>query len=146
MMRAWRVGVRRASTGVPPHAQRGSLLAELAHAHALHQCTALEHDSPLARALCEPPSALRNAALPAVYVGFDPTAAALHLGHLLPLATLLRFRARGWRTVALIGRFTALVGDPAGRAGERALLPEATVCHSAVPVHDLLWRRIAAMS
>ncbi|MGH9109231.1 MAG: tyrosine--tRNA ligase [Acidimicrobiales bacterium] len=57
-----------------------------------------------------------------VYTGFDPTAASLHVGHLLPLLTLRRFQLAGHRPIALAGGGTGMVGDPGGREGERALL------------------------
>ncbi len=57
-----------------------------------------------------------------VYTGFDPTAASLHVGHLLPLLTLRRFQLAGHRPIALAGGATGMVGDPGGRTGERALL------------------------
>lgn len=56
------------------------------------------------------------------YLGIDPTAPALHVGHLLPLVTGLRLRAAGHSMVALIGSATAAVGDPSGRSGERTQL------------------------
>ncbi|KIY50332.1 tyrosyl-tRNA synthetase [Fistulina hepatica ATCC 64428] len=54
-----------------------------------------------------------------VYAGVDPTAPALHVGHLLPLITLLHFHLRGHTVIPLIGGATGLVGDPSGRSTER---------------------------
>jgi tyrosyl-tRNA synthetase len=56
-----------------------------------------------------------------VYAGFDPTADGLHVGHLLPLVTLRRLQQAGHRVIALVGGATGLVGDPSGKATERAL-------------------------
>ncbi|THH20913.1 hypothetical protein EUX98_g8499 [Antrodiella citrinella] len=56
-----------------------------------------------------------------VYAGIDPTADHLHVGHLLPLISLLHFHVRGHRVIPLIGGATGLVGDPSGRDTERAL-------------------------
>ena len=57
-----------------------------------------------------------------VYVGFDPTADSLHVGHLLALMTLRRFQQAGHRPIALVGGATGMVGDPSGRSEERNLL------------------------
>jgi tyrosyl-tRNA synthetase len=59
-----------------------------------------------------------------IYVGFDPTADSLHVGSLVPLLGLRRFQLAGHRPVVLVGGGTGLIGDPAGKAGERALNPE----------------------
>ena len=57
-----------------------------------------------------------------LYLGTDPTADSLHIGHLLGLITLRRFQEAGHRPVALVGGGTGLVGDPSGRSEERPLL------------------------
>ena len=62
-----------------------------------------------------------------VYVGFDPTADSLHVGSLVPLLGLRRFQLAGHRPIVLVGGGTGLIGDPAGKAGERALNPETHV-------------------
>jgi tyrosyl-tRNA synthetase len=56
------------------------------------------------------------------YIGFDPTADSLHVGSLLPLVTLMRFRKAGHRPIGLIGGGTGLIGDPSGKEAERTLL------------------------
>jgi len=61
------------------------------------------------------------------YCGFDPTAASLHLGHLLPIITLRRFQLYGHRPIALVGGATGLIGDPSGKADERTLNTPETV-------------------
>jgi tyrosyl-tRNA synthetase len=58
-----------------------------------------------------------------LYVGFDPTADSLHIGSLLPLLALRRAQLAGHRPIVLVGGGTGLIGDPAGKAGERALNP-----------------------
>src|SRR5271154_6802611 len=61
-----------------------------------------------------------------LYVGFDPTADSLHLGHLIPLLILRRFQLAGHRPIALAGGATGMIGDPSGKSAERNLLsPEA---------------------
>ena len=61
------------------------------------------------------------------YVGFDPTADSLHVGSLLPLLALRRLQRAGHRPVVLVGGGTGLIGDPSGKAGERALNPKEQV-------------------
>lgn len=57
-----------------------------------------------------------------IYCGFDPTAASLHIGHLVPIITLRRFQQAGVRIIAVVGAGTAMIGDPSGRSSERNLL------------------------
>lgn len=61
------------------------------------------------------------------YIGFDPTADSLHIGHLTQVFTLLRFQKAGHRPIALIGGATGMVGDPSGKSAERNLLDEQTL-------------------
>lgn len=56
-----------------------------------------------------------------VYRGFDPTAASLHIGHLVPLLMLKRFQDQGHKGVALVGGATGMIGDPSFKATERSL-------------------------
>lgn len=57
-----------------------------------------------------------------LYCGFDPTAASLHIGHLVPILMLKRFQNYGHRIIALVGGGTGLIGDPSFRKGERQML------------------------
>jgi tyrosyl-tRNA synthetase len=57
-----------------------------------------------------------------LYSGFDPTAASLHVGHLLPVLNLARAQRFGHSPIALVGGGTGLIGDPSFKATERALL------------------------
>src|SRR5919106_252604 len=57
-----------------------------------------------------------------VYAGFDPTAASLHVGHILPILALARFQRAGHSPIAVVGGGTGLIGDPSFKAAERALL------------------------
>ncbi len=56
------------------------------------------------------------------YIGFDPTAPSLHLGHLIPICTLRRLQIAGNRPIVLAGGGTGLIGDPSFKATERPLL------------------------
>ncbi len=62
-----------------------------------------------------------------LYVGFDPTAASLHVGNLVVLLVLRRFQLAGHTPIALVGGATGLVGDPSGRNDERTLNSSAVV-------------------
>jgi tyrosyl-tRNA synthetase len=55
------------------------------------------------------------------YIGFDPTAASLHVGSLLPMMALARLQRFGHSPIAIVGGGTGLIGDPSGKAQERAL-------------------------
>lgn len=57
-----------------------------------------------------------------LYVGFDPTADSLHLGHLIGLLILRRFQVAGHRPIAVAGGATGMIGDPSGKSAERNLL------------------------
>ncbi|MEO8438151.1 MAG: tyrosine--tRNA ligase [Chloroflexota bacterium] len=61
------------------------------------------------------------------YIGFDPSADSLHVGHLVPIFGLLRLQRFGGRPVAVVGGGTGMIGDPSGRSSERNLLDHATL-------------------
>ncbi len=61
------------------------------------------------------------------YVGIDPTADSLHIGHLVSVMMLRHFQLAGHRPIALIGGATGMIGDPSGRSSERNLLDEKTL-------------------
>ena len=56
-----------------------------------------------------------------LYVGVDPTADSMHIGHIVPLLTLRRFQKAGHKPILLVGGATGTVGDPSGRSEERQL-------------------------
>ncbi len=87
------------------------IIAELSWRGLINQTT---DDANLARLLMEKPRTL--------YVGFDPTADSLHVGHLLALMVLRRFQMAGHRPIALVGGATGMIGDPSGKSEERNLL------------------------
>ncbi|HEY0768900.1 MAG TPA: tyrosine--tRNA ligase, partial [Sphingobacteriaceae bacterium] len=64
------------------------------------------------------------------YIGFDPTADSLHVGHLVQIMTLVHFQRCGHRPVALVGGATGMVGDPSGKSAERNLLSEEVLAHN----------------
>jgi len=61
------------------------------------------------------------------YIGFDPTADSLHIGHMVQVMLLVHFQRSGHIPVALVGGATGMIGDPSGRSEERNLLDEATL-------------------
>jgi len=61
------------------------------------------------------------------YVGFDPTADSLHVGHLIPIFGLIHLQRAGGVPVALVGGGTGMIGDPSGRSAERNLLDPETL-------------------
>ncbi len=68
------------------------------------------------------PARLATGRTIAGYIGFDPTADSLHVGHLVPIFGLLRLQRFGGRPVAVVGGGTGMIGDPSGRSSERNLL------------------------
>lgn len=64
------------------------------------------------------------------YVGFDPTADSLHIGHLCSIMILRHFQRCGHKPMALIGGATGMIGDPSGKSAERNLLTEETLKHN----------------
>ncbi|MCH2289892.1 MAG: tyrosine--tRNA ligase [SAR324 cluster bacterium] len=58
------------------------------------------------------------------YIGFDPTADSLHVGHLIPLMGLAHLQRNGQRVIALMGGGTAMIGDPSGKTEMRKMLTE----------------------
>lgn len=72
------------------------------------------------------------------YIGFDPTADSLHIGHLTQIMTLLNFQRAGHKPFALVGGATGMVGDPSGKSAERNLLSEETLRHNVACVKTQL--------
>ncbi|HSL81777.1 MAG TPA: tyrosine--tRNA ligase, partial [Thermoanaerobaculia bacterium] len=61
------------------------------------------------------------------YIGFDPSAASLHVGSLLPIMLLARMQRFGHSPIAIVGGGTGLIGDPSGKTQERRLLSKERV-------------------
>jgi tyrosyl-tRNA synthetase len=68
--------------------------------------------------------------LTAAYVGIDPTADSLHIGHLVSVMMLKHFQIAGHKPIALVGGATGMIGDPSGKSQERNLLDESTLRHN----------------
>lgn len=68
--------------------------------------------------------------LTTAYVGIDPTADSLHIGHLVSIMILKHFQMAGHKPLALVGGATGMIGDPSGKSNERNLLDEATLNHN----------------
>jgi tyrosyl-tRNA synthetase len=74
------------------------------------------------------------------YCGFDPTAASLHVGHLVQVMGLVHLQRTGHRPIALVGGGTGLIGDPSGRATERPLLTREQTAENVATIHAQLER------
>lgn len=72
------------------------------------------------------------------YIGFDPTADSLHIGHLAQIMILLHFQKAGHKPYALVGGATGMVGDPSGKSAERNLLSEEVLNHNIAGVKKQL--------
>ena len=68
-----------------------------------------------------------NKEMTAAYIGFDPTAASLHIGNLATIMLLKHFQLCGHKPFALVGGATGMIGDPSGKAAEREFLSEETL-------------------
>jgi len=64
------------------------------------------------------------------YIGFDPTADSLHIGHMVQVMLLVHFQRAGHTPIALVGGATGMIGDPSGKSEERNLLDEETLRHN----------------
>ena len=64
------------------------------------------------------------------YIGFDPTADSLHVGHFMALCLMKRLQMAGNKPVVLIGGGTAMIGDPSGRTDMRQMMTEETIAHN----------------
>ena len=64
------------------------------------------------------------------YIGFDPTADSLHVGHFMALCLMKRLQMAGNKPIALIGGGTAMIGDPSGRTDMRQMMTEETIQHN----------------
>lgn len=74
------------------------------------------------------------------YLGIDPTADSLHIGHLCGVMILRHFQRCGHKPIALVGGATGMIGDPSGKSAERNLLDEATLRHNQEAIKKQLSR------
>lgn len=74
------------------------------------------------------------------YVGIDPTADSLHIGHLVGVMGLKHFQLSGHKPIALVGGATGMIGDPSGKSNERNLLNEETLRHNQNAIKEQLSR------
>lgn len=81
-----------------------------------------------------------NKGMASGYIGFDPTADSLHVGHLTQIMTLIHFQRAGHKPYALVGGATGMVGDPSGKSAERNLLSEDVLQHNLEAVKKQLTR------
>ncbi len=72
------------------------------------------------------------------YIGFDPTAASLHVGSLLQIMTLRRWQQAGGRVIAVVGGATAMVGDPSGKTDMRQMLTTERIAENMVGIKKQL--------
>lgn len=85
---------------------------------------------------------LLNKEQTSAYVGFDPTADSLHLGHLVPIIVLRHFQNHGHKPYALVGGATGMIGDPSGKSNERNLLNEEQLAKNVAGLKSQLQRFI----
>ncbi|NCC45417.1 MAG: tyrosine--tRNA ligase [Bacteroidia bacterium] len=74
------------------------------------------------------------------YVGIDPTADSLHIGHLVSIMMLKHLQANGHKPIALVGGATGMIGDPSMKSSERNLLDEETLRHNQNAIRNQLAR------
>jgi tyrosyl-tRNA synthetase len=78
------------------------------------------------------------------YCGFDPTAASLHIGNLVPTMLLVHVARAGHKAIALVGGGTAMIGDPSGKSEERPLASADEITANAARIHAQLSRLFAS--
>ncbi len=81
-----------------------------------------------------------NKEMTAAYVGIDPTADSLHIGHLVSIMMLKHFQLAGHKPIALVGGATGMIGDPSGKSEERNLLDETVLRHNQECIKTQLYK------
>jgi tyrosyl-tRNA synthetase len=71
-----------------------------------------------------------NAGKATFYIGFDPTADSLHVGHFMALCLMKRLQMAGNKPIALLGGGTGMIGDPSGRTDSRPMMTVETIQHN----------------
>ena len=83
-----------------------------------------------------------NAGKATFYIGFDPTADSLHVGHFMALCLMKRLQMAGNKPIVLIGGGTAMIGDPSGRTDMRKMMTEETIAHNVACFREQMSRFI----
>jgi tyrosyl-tRNA synthetase len=78
-----------------------------------------------------------------IYIGFDPTADSLHLGHLVPIMVLAHLQRAGHKVLMVVGGATGMIGDPSGKSDERNLLTAEQIDHNVAAVREQLARFVS---
>lgn len=73
-----------------------------------------------------------------IYCGFDPSAASMHMGNFVMIATLMRLQKAGHKIIAVVGGATGMIGDPSGRSSERNLLDKKALAHNTEQIGNQL--------
>ncbi len=68
------------------------------------------------------------------YIGFDPTADSLHVGHFIAMMFMSHMQKHGHRPIALLGAGTAMIGDPSGRTDMRTMMTKEIIAHNAASI------------
>ena len=68
------------------------------------------------------------------YIGFDPTADSLHVGHFIAMMFMSHMQKHGHRPIALLGGGTAMIGDPSGRTDMRTMMSKETIAHNVASI------------
>ncbi len=74
------------------------------------------------------------------YVGFDPTADSLHIGHYIPIMAMAHMQKAGHRPIALMGGGTAMVGDPSGKTDMRKMMTVETIDNNVAHIKEQMGR------
>ena len=74
------------------------------------------------------------------YVGFDPTADSLHVGHYIPIMAMAHLQRAGHRPIALCGGGTAMIGDPSGKSDMRKMMSRETISENVCGIQKQLSR------
>ena len=74
------------------------------------------------------------------YVGFDPTADSLHIGHYIPIMAMAHMQRAGHKPIALMGGGTAMIGDPSGKTDMRKMMTTETIDHNVEKIQKQMSR------
>ena len=86
-------------------------------------------------------SKLVNEGRATFYIGFDPTADSLHVGHFMALCLMKRLQMAGNKPIALVGGGTGMIGDPSGRTDLRKMMTVETIDHNCNRFREQIYSR-----